>query len=44
MYMLKQNKGALIESKIGEDIPAQGDRAGKDSVGSLSPGKEVFPA
>lgn len=42
MHMLKQNKRALIEPKTGGNIPAQGDRAGKGSVGSLSLGKEVF--
>lgn len=42
MHILKQNKKAHSEHKIGKDFPIQGSKSGTECVGSLSLGKEVF--
>lgn len=42
MHMLKQNKGASIETETEKDILTPGDKSGTGCVGSLFPNKEVF--
>lgn len=39
-HMLKQNKGALIDSETGKDMPTQSDQSSTGCKDSLSLGKE----